>query len=521
TLKDYGHQRQMRRLGIPYQSLPLPPYFVPRPDDLNRVRQALFAAEPGPGLVMSAVYGMGGIGKTTLAADLVRQDDGRDHFADGIPWVTLGQNPEVRSLLSQWIVALGDHNFRSSEAGDYHAHLRSLLQHRTMLLVIDDAWSSEHVNWFRVGGEHCRVLVTTRDAGIARALHAAAYDLDFMTPEQSQALLTGRLGRPLRNDEQEEAAALAEEVGRLPLALELIAAQVADGIPWDELREDLRREVARLRSFDLPDADEAVSEEERKKRSLIASVNLSLSRLTPARRERFAWLGVVPDDAVVNPVMTATLWGVDERTARDELRYLRDKALLLAAPAVRIGEREHPGYRLHDLLHDAARHLLTSAKQPEDERQLSGLERDLPAAHAELLSRYRCRTQNGLWHTLPEDGYIHRRLAWHFEQARDWTGLHELLREETAEGRNGWFEANDRRGEMAVFADDIGRAWRLAEEGWPAGQPTPVLGLQVRYALVTGSLNSMAGNLLPPLIEGLVQKHIWPATQGLAYARRI
>ena len=199
-LKDHAHHRHFRQLSIPYQSNPLPSYFVPRPDDLNRIRQALLSKDAGPGLVMSAVYGMGGIGKTTLAADLVRQADVRDHFEDGILWATLGQNPEVRSLLSQWIIALGDHKFRSSEAGDYQAHLRTLLQSRKMLLVIDDAWSSEHVNWFRVGGERCRVLVTTRDAGIARAIHASAFDLDVMTPEQSLALIIGRLRRPLRAD---------------------------------------------------------------------------------------------------------------------------------------------------------------------------------------------------------------------------------------------------------------------------------------------------------------------------------
>jgi len=48
-----------------------------------------------------------------------------------------------------------------------------------------------------------------------------------------------------------------------------------------------------------------------------------------------------------------------------------------------------------------------------------------------------------------------------------------------------------------------------------------MLGLQVRYALITGSLNQMAGNLPPELIEALVQKHIWSPAQGLAYANRI
>src|SRR5437870_10938751 len=44
------------------------------------------------------------------------------------------------------------------------------------------------VHWFRVGGERCRVLVTTRDAGIARALHASAYDLDFRSEEHTSEL---------------------------------------------------------------------------------------------------------------------------------------------------------------------------------------------------------------------------------------------------------------------------------------------------------------------------------------------
>src|SRR5580765_2463183 len=48
---------------------------------------------------------------------------------------------------------------------------------------------------------------------------------------------------------------------------------------------------------------------------------------------------------------------------------------------------------------------------------------------------------------------------------------------------------------MAVFADDVARDWRLAEEEWKARQTASMLGLQVRYALITGSLNQMAGNL--------------------------
>jgi len=144
-------------------------------------------------------------------------------------------------------------------------------------------------------------------------------------------------------------------VGRLPLAVELVAAQAADGHRLEDLRDDLRQEVARLETLDLPGADEVESERKRKRCSLRASVNLSLDRLKPERLGRFAWLGVTPGRRGLHARMAATLWRMDERKAWDELRLLRDKALLLNAPEVRTAEKPVPAFRLHYVLHDAAR----------------------------------------------------------------------------------------------------------------------------------------------------------------------
>ena len=74
-----------------------------------------------------------------------------------------------------------------------------------------------------------------------------------MTSEQAIELLNKLLRRSVIGAERDQALALAEEVGYLPLALELTAAQVADGVPWAELLEDLRAEVAQLEALDLPE----------------------------------------------------------------------------------------------------------------------------------------------------------------------------------------------------------------------------------------------------------------------------
>ena len=171
-------------------------------------------------------------------------------------------------------------------------------------------------------------------------------------------------------------------------------------------------------------------------------------------------------------------------------------------------------------MHDLAKRLLTSHPTPETAHDLPGLGLSLIQAHTQVLEHYRAKTQRGLWHTLPDDGYIHTHLTWHFEQAAQPDAIHQLLRESTAAGHNGWYEACEGLGLTANFVTDVARAWRLAEEGY-AEEPLVAIGLQCRYALITASLNSLASNLPPALIAALVQKGHWQPIQGLAYVQQI
>src|SRR5262249_34838771 len=154
------------------------------------------------------------------------------------------------------------------------------------------------------------------------------------------------------------------------------------------------------------------------------------------------------DDTTLAAPMASALWGFsNQEEAARWLDLLYGEALLQPAAAVDLGGRAWPAYRVHDLLHDCARHLLQAPGTPRRQEELPGLGLTQPEAHRQLLRRYRERTRDGLWHTLEADGYIHGRLGWHLEKAEDAEGLHALLREETAEGRNGWYEANERLGQ--------------------------------------------------------------------------
>ena len=202
----FDFERYARPIGVPFQAPPLPAHFVPRPEVSDAVRVHLLADVPAAAgvLVVSAIHGLGGIGKSVLAAALAHDPEVRERFPNGVLWATLGQGPDVLSLLAGWIQALGDYDYHPTTIDSASAHLRTLLHERACLLVVDDAWQADAARAFLVGGEHCRVLVTTRDATLARKVGAQLHDLDVMTEAQALALFETRLG-PLDGSREQAA----------------------------------------------------------------------------------------------------------------------------------------------------------------------------------------------------------------------------------------------------------------------------------------------------------------------------
>jgi hypothetical protein len=214
-----------------------------------------------------------------------------------------------------------------------------------------------------------------------------------------------------------------------------------------------------------------------------------LAGLSCSDQEAFAWLGLLHEDAVVQPAAAAMLWAQPEAQARACLQRLHQAALLYPV--------DDEGYRLDGVLHAAASQALAGRLT-------------LSEAHARLLERYRSQVQDGLWHTLPDDGYIHDHLTWHMLQAGWEDGIHALLREETPGGRNGWHQARVASSGTAGYLADVALAWQLADR-----RSAP--GLQCRYALITASVNTLAGHIPPILLAALVESGIWSPAQALDY----
>jgi hypothetical protein len=506
----------------PFMAPRLPEHYVPRSEISAELKERLkILGENESGiLVVSAIHGLGGIGKTILAIALTHDKEIIDRFPDGMLWVTLGQEPDILSLLNSWVNALGDYEFRPTTIKAASMHLGMLLYDKRCLLIIDDAWSHEDVTPFSIGGPKCQVLITTRDSLIAKAANAALYELDVMNPDQALKLLRNRLRRDIKESERIDALRLAVTVDYLPLALELAAIQVKDGISWGELIADLQAEIARLETLTIPGAEEIIDDVEKKRLSLKASFRLSLKKLSADRLYKFAWIGVLPEDTNITPEMAAVLWQISSKDARDMLLYFKDKALLILNKLSEYGDQ---AYRIHDLLHDLARSLLTSPIDREPDIKSLGL--DLEEANSSFLKRYLRKTNKNQWYTLPDDGYIHNHLIWHMQKAGWNKEIHALLCEETSDKKNSWYLVREKMGQSTGFLEDVSRAWRLAESDssreFEEKGKAENIGIEVRYALITASINSLSANIPLELLISLVKNDIWTPIQGLAYARQM
>jgi len=357
-----------RTYPIPFQVPPLPVHFVQRPDDISEIKTQFLAEDIPDTLVVSVIHGLGGVGKSTFAASLCRTDDVRRRFSDGVLWATFGDSPDLLALLGVWIQSLGGY-FASSTIEAAKLHLQTLLENRSVLLVMDDVWQIEHVRPFLAGGKSCRALITTREKVIGKFVGAQTYELGVLTPEQAETLLCKHLGRSLNASERATASELAQTVGYLPLALQLAAVQVADGVRWEELLGDLCQEIARLETLDPVEGYEEITDEaEHKRLSVTASFDFSLRRLASEMRQCFVCLGILPANTIITASIARAIWGLpDDRIAWDNLRVMYSKGLLLSAAPIRIRQQEYPAYRVHNLMYLYIRKILSQEISPAEQ----------------------------------------------------------------------------------------------------------------------------------------------------------
>jgi DNA-binding SARP family transcriptional activator/Tfp pilus assembly protein PilF len=352
-----------RGRAVPAQLPADVPAFTGRADELAELDRMLAATVNTDGgapraLVISAVSGTGGVGKTALAMHWAHRI--KDSFPDGQLYVNLrGYDPDLpmtpADALAGFLRALGmaDRDI-PADVDERAAAYRSLLEGRRLLVVLDNAAGAEQVRGLLPGSSSCLVLVTSRDslAGLVARYGARRLGLGTLPARDAVALLRALIGERV-DAEPDAAASLAEQCARLPLALR-IAAEMTVNSPFASL-SDLVSELAdgqqRLRLLDAGGDP----------RSEIRNVlSWSYQHLPAAAARSFRLLGLHPGPDLDSRA-AAALTG----TAPERVRPL----LSLLTRAHLIQPVRHDRYTMHDLLSAYARDLVTEGQDGTGERQ--------------------------------------------------------------------------------------------------------------------------------------------------------
>ncbi|MFR9727621.1 ATP-binding protein [Saccharopolyspora sp. MS10] len=285
------------------------------------------------------IVGSGGVGKTSLAAHWAHRV--RDRFPDGDLYLDLrghhsGRRREADEALDEVLRALGVSGDRCPVDVDAKSSLfRTLINARTMLIVLDNAASAEQVRPLLPGSASCRVLITSRNRLPSLTVRegAARMSLDVLPPEHSLALLRKAAGADRIDAEPDAAAELARYCAHLPLALRIAAERLAGSRRRiADLVEELADERERLNAL-TSDEDDLTT--------VRAVFSWSYRSLPPEAARLFRLLGLAagPD---IGLGAAAALAGLPRATTRRVLDSLTGAHLL---------EEHRPDrYRFHDLL---------------------------------------------------------------------------------------------------------------------------------------------------------------------------
>ncbi|KAK3200314.1 hypothetical protein Dsin_023729 [Dipteronia sinensis] len=253
-----GRLKQLRRVT----SFTVDEKIIGFEDEANILLAKLLDKEPRRSVI--SIYGMGGLGKTTLAKKLYHIDDVKKNF-NRRAWVSVSQDYNTRDLLIRIIHSFGFTDLTTEELKnlceeELERYLYGLLRGRSYLVVIDDVWQKEA--WeslkraFPEGEKGSRVIITTRIWKVAESSdeRTQAYKLRFLRLDESWQLLCEKtFGKSDANDVDAELKTLGMEMvqkcGGLPLVIVVLGGllsrksklqewkQVRDHI-WQNLRND-------------------------------------------------------------------------------------------------------------------------------------------------------------------------------------------------------------------------------------------------------------------------------------------
>ncbi|KAF6169653.1 hypothetical protein GIB67_004045 [Kingdonia uniflora] len=328
--------------------------FASREATKKKVIQALMDDKTN----LVGVYGMGGVGKTTLMKEIRKQVEETELF-DKVVFATVSQNPDLRGIQTQITESLGmkiEEHHIPARAAKLSARLK---QEKNILLMLDDLWTRLKLTDVGiilggVGENICKVIITSRSLYVCNSMGTTEnIKVEVLSKKDSLELFRKEVGDIDFDAQREMSEKIVNECDGLPLAIVTLARALRkkDKHVWAGVVPQLKKSMYGGMS------------------SVIASVKLSYDFLeTSETKLCFLLCALFPEDhevtmdALIGYAMGENLLGDVEtfREARGNLYLIVDtlicSGLLLNGRDLGFGlkNKDFQYVMMHDIIRDVA-----------------------------------------------------------------------------------------------------------------------------------------------------------------------
>ncbi|XP_073104778.1 putative disease resistance protein RGA4 [Elaeis guineensis] len=346
-------------------------YVIGREEDKQKIVKLLLDHVPNQNIAVLSIVGMGGLGKTTLAQLIYKDERVEKHFQP-LMWVFVSDVFNVAKLAKAIIASATGTECELSNMELLQRHLREVVSGKRYLLVLDDVWNEDREKWdelkslLRTGGVGSRIIVTTRSERVSSMMGTlATYQLPYLTEDDSWTLF-GKRAFEEGGEEPQNLVNIGKEIvkkcGGLPLAVKTMG-----GLLYSKSQE---REWLFVRDSEIWDMQ--VGED-----AILPALRLSYSHLPSHLKQCFAFCAIFPKDYEMEKDLLIQLWMANGFIPSDGRKELEDKGneifneLASRSFFQDIKEVEedddstdrHELYcittcKMHDLMHDLARSIM-------------------------------------------------------------------------------------------------------------------------------------------------------------------
>ncbi|KAL6323086.1 hypothetical protein AAG906_027341 [Vitis piasezkii] len=332
-----------QRYGMEYE--PGETNIVEMTNDVEAVKGKLL--EGAMERVVVAIWGMGGLGKTTLAKKVYNDGAVQNHFGRYCAWVYVSQEYSIRELLlgiASCIMTLTEKQ-----------NINECLQGNRYLIVLDDIWNTDVwrglSSYFPAESNKSRVLITTRREDIAVDAHSDCYKLQLLGEKESWELFLNKVGSatvPTWPGEEFKEEIVAKCKG-LPLTIVVLGGLLS----LKDLTRDSWRKVLKSMDWHLSQGPD----------SCLGILALSYNDLPSSLKPCFLYCGVFPEDSEIKASKLIRLWvaeGFVQKRGKETLEDIAEDYLyeLIQRSMIQVADTRVDGRvkscRIHDLLRDLA-----------------------------------------------------------------------------------------------------------------------------------------------------------------------